>query len=130
MRGLIVIATLGWISTGLCAQSLDTERWHEVAQAPQGRIYLDTRTVERNGQRVSVWLRTDLTVPGKGGETVWMDHREYDCVARTTRLLAYSELMSDGSVRTTNSNVVAQPQAVQPDSVGEAELEAVCPRSR
>jgi hypothetical protein len=96
--------------------------------------YVDSQTMVRAGSRVTFWLRKELTRPSDRGATVWLDRREMDCNARTTRLLAYSELRADGSLATgangraaSNPNVVEEASPIFPGSIAENLFRLVCP---
>lgn len=67
------------------------DRWVHVAGGPTSHgEYVDTQSIKRNGDKVTLWTRRDL-VNGQG--TAW-NELELDCRMKTETILAY--IQDDG----------------------------------
>ena len=83
--------------------------------------FVDTESVRRSGDKVTVWTRRDFA---ENQGKAW-NELEYDCAARTETILAY--IRDDG--RTISHNVVRPHRAaspVPPGSVEERILAIAC----
>lgn len=98
------------------------DRWvHVGGSASHFEEYLDKASVERTGNKVTLWTRRDFLL-GRG--TAW-NELEFDCSARTEAILAY--VRDDGG---TISHNVARPHRkasdIAPNSVEERIFNIVC----
>ena len=97
------------------------ERWVPVGGSTGYEEFVDTESVRRSGDKVTVWTRRDFA--GNQG-TSW-NEIEFDCAARMETILAY--IRDDG--RTISHNVVRPHRAaspVPPGSVEERILTIAC----
>ena len=98
------------------------DRWVQVGgRTSVFEEYLDKASVERTGNKVTLWTRRDF---GLGRGTSW-NELEFDCSARTVTILAY--VRDDAG---TISHNVARPHrkasAIPPNSVEERTFNIVC----
>jgi hypothetical protein len=90
-------------------------------------FYYDSDTIQRSGNRVTVWEKTDHS----RDKTV--KHREtvvryrYECAGRTKTILDTNVYFPNGEIKSFTSKAYEQEElAIPPDSVWEDMLEAVC----
>jgi hypothetical protein len=109
--------------TGLALAAVNPpERWvHVGGSADSYREYLDTESVTRSGDKVSVWTRRDFA----GGQATAWHELEFDCSTRTETILAY--VRDDRG--TVSHNVVRPhrgPAPIAPNSVEERIFDLAC----
>jgi hypothetical protein len=112
--------------SGVPARQADDSRWIQVAANDFGPIYVDTQSIQRSGDIVTAWYRTDLAKPGSHGEVQWMDRHAIDCSAHTWSLRAYYELQPDGSKGRSNDAVNREAEAIVPGSTAAGMASHVC----
>ena len=82
---LVLIILQMWCATSVFAE------WEFVDGNEQAEVYVDSETVTRNGERVSVWVMDDLrTAQIRGFRKYWSSRaqEEHDCIKERFRLLA------------------------------------------
>ncbi len=107
--------------------------WISLGRTENLRLYLDQRSVQRNGELVRVYQLTDFTT------AQWVDERtvvgsirslvEYDCSqprARTLSLEAYSEQMGEGRLVASEQKPGADWSGVAPGGIGENTRKLIC----
>ena len=113
----------GMVLAGLALSALtQPDRWIPVGDGANAhQEYIDTNSVQRSGDKVTVWTRRDFV---SGQNTLWHEI-EFDCSARTETILAY--VRDD---RGTVSHNVVRPHraasAIVPGSVGENIFTIAC----
>jgi hypothetical protein len=98
------------------------ERWLHVSESPrQYQEYVDTQSIQRSGDTVTLWTRRDLLFDAG---TVWTE-LELDCGKRTETVLAF--IKDDGSSVSHNTARPHRPAApIAPRSVAENIFNLVC----
>jgi hypothetical protein len=87
------------------------ERWLHVGESPdQFREYVDTQSIQRSGDTVTLWTRRDL-LPDAG--TVW-NELELDCRGMTETVLAF--IKDDGA--SVSHNTVRPHRPAAPIAAG------------
>lgn len=97
------------------------ERWLHVGGSAAFEEYLDSESVQRNGDKVTLWTRRDYA---SGQATAWHEI-EFDCSARTETILAW--VRDDGG--TVSHNVVRPHRAsspIPPGSIEERTFNIAC----
>jgi len=102
-------------------------------------VYYDTKTVRRDGDRVTLWQLTDYKwMQGNAPFGMFMmsphrffstkTHKEFDCAHNSVRLLASSEFSQHMGTGTQNAVLVEQGdgQPVEPGSINQALWEVAC----
>lgn len=125
---LIVIVLLA------CSQAGDAAYWKYMDTLGNDIIYqiyyIDTETVERNGDIVRAWIKTDYK-----GENVIVDYgiglSEVDCKGKRHRVIQGTDYWPDGSVAASMGQGPWQPiipsLKAEDKSFGEMMLENLCP---
>ena len=105
-------------------------RWHLVGQNDSRTTALDTHTIQRQGQRVTFWTRTNYSTPDQDGTTRLIAQSRMDCSARTVTHLSWSAQRADGAHLDSGNfpNPVAEP--IAPNTTAEAIHEYLCLSSR
>lgn len=115
MKGILLT---GWV----LSSAIQPERWVHVGGSTGAyEEYLDTESVQRSRDKVTIWTRHDFVL-GQG--TAW-NEIAFDCAKRTVTLLAY--VRDDGA--TISHNVVRphrESSPITPNSVEEAIFNIVC----
>jgi hypothetical protein len=90
-------------------------------------LYYDADTIQRSGSQVTVWEKSDHS---RDKTTVWREAKDryrYDCAERTRTLLHSTNYYPDGKVESLTYETYEQKvRPITPDTVGEAQFEAVC----
>jgi hypothetical protein len=107
--------------------------WISIGRTDKLRVYLDQRSVQRNGDLAQVYQLTDFVT------AQWVDERtvvgsiralvEYDCAQprlRTVALEAYSEQMGEGRLMAKEQNPEAAWEDLAPEGTGENVRKMVC----
>jgi hypothetical protein len=90
-------------------------------------FYYDSDTIQRSGNIVTVWEKYDLSRVATTKERTRISRYRYDCAERTSTLLASNVYYPNGEVKSFTYKAYEQEEeAVAPDTVTEAVLEAVC----
>jgi hypothetical protein len=90
-------------------------------------FYYDSDTIQRSGNIVTVWEKYDLSRVATTKERTRISRYRYDCAERTSTLLALNVYYPNGEVKSFTYKAYEQEEeAVAPDTVTEAVLEAVC----
>jgi hypothetical protein len=74
-----------WTVAPLCAE------WLLVDRNDKAKVYVDSETISRNGEVVSVWVLDDLKTAQTRGFSTFLSTRaqeEHDCVKKRFRLVA------------------------------------------
>lgn len=113
----------GMFLVGLALSALtEPDRWVPVGRSANAyEEYLDTNSVKRSGDKVTVWTRRDFV---SGQSTLWHEI-EFDCRARTETIVAY--VRDDGG--TVSHNAVRPHRAasaIVPGSVEERIFGIAC----
>jgi hypothetical protein len=113
--------------------AMENAEWIVLGRNENFRVYLDQRSVQRNGDFARVYQLTDfVTAQWIDGRTVIGSIRalvEYDCAqprARTLTLEAYSEQMGEGRLVTSEQNPDAKWEDATPGRTGESVWRLVC----
>lgn len=112
---MIVVAGLALI---LAAPS---ERWVEIGSGAAHRDYLDRDSIERAGDRVTLWTRRDFATERR---TRWHE-MEVDCSRRQDTLLAWVE-DHEGSVSHNVTRPARGPAPIADGSLAARIYDAVC----
>lgn len=104
------------------AAAAPQERWLHVGGIPNRyEEYVDTQSVERSGDRVTLWTRRDVS---DDAGTVW-NELELDCRKRTETILAFVKI--DGSSVSHNQVRPHRPASpIPPDSLSRKILDIAC----
>lgn len=106
----------------ILAAMIQPDRWiHVGGSTDLYEEYLDTDSVKRSGDKVTVWTRRDLA---RDQGTAW-NEIEFDCSRRTETILAW--IRDDG--RTVTHNVVRphrKSSPIPPQSVEERIFKLAC----
>jgi hypothetical protein len=110
--------------------------WQRVTAGNDGArfmVYLDTKSVVRNGPVASAVLKSVYTPARKmtsGALTVHaayvMDSQQFDCAKRTTALVSSTYYDAAGKVLSAATQATVDFEDIEPESVAEDELKAVC----
>ncbi len=102
--------------------AVQAERWVDVggSEGPH-REYLDTQSIKRTGEKVTLWTRRDLV---QGQDTVW-NELEFDCSKRTDTIVAY--IRDDrGTISHNDVRPHRGPAPIRPKSARERIFKLVC----
>lgn len=93
-----------------------------------GKHYYEKESIEKNGKVLKVWTMSEHRTPRKDkkGKAVVTDMflSEIDCSERTMKAFSITKVYED---KTSSSDYVnGKPVAIQPDSMGDILLQAVC----
>jgi hypothetical protein len=89
--------------------------------------YYDSDTIQRSGNQVTFWQKTDHSRDKTVKERESIDRYRFDCAMRTRTLLQVTNYYPDGNNESyTFSTYEQKENAVIPDTAGESMLEAVC----
>ena len=113
----------------LSASPAPAEDWALISESEKGVIYsLDRDSVRDMGEYRQAWTRTDYSKVAEGDVSLRRARADFDCSGRRVRLrgtVAYDR--SGGILRTSNFEESESPwREVQPGTMGESTLEAVC----
>lgn len=107
------------------------DRWELVYEEESERTYIDASTMQMQGNYVTVWERTDYSVPQviAGVERVnkWLLQKRFDCVNRTQELkddVLYGA--SDKVLSHFDRPVFIKKSSILPETIGEIVFNAVC----
>ncbi|MBV2208115.1 MAG: S1C family serine protease [Thermomonas sp.] len=106
-------------------------RWVEVGSSDLSTAYVDTQTLQRNGTDVTVWTKFVLDRPktDKAGDTYDEELRldAYHCASRQSTTKFFSQRLRGSLVWSHEYKSYEQDRgSIQPGTVGEAIMEAVC----
>jgi len=121
-----------FLTTCLLAGGAQAE-WLALGRSETFRVYMDQKSLQRNGERVQVFQLMDFVT------AQWADERtvvgsikslvEYDCSqprSRTVALEAYSEQMGDGRTVANEQLPNAEWENINPGSTSEKIRQMVC----
>lgn len=120
---LLSVTMLATIATPAFAAN-----WVYVLTNDTGTVYYyDSDTIQRSGQWVIVWEKwdhsRDKTVPQREQKIRW----RYDCAGRTSTPLQLTKYFPNRTNETITWETYQQKAAaIIPETVGEAQLKAVC----
>ena len=102
--------------------------WVQVADNSNGKAYIDTETIRKDGNLVRVWQITNLKERHKDGELSRRFRFEYDCKQESYRFMSFSEHSEPMAGGNTLQNGTGDGiwRDLPPNSVGEAVLKKVC----
>ena len=102
--------------------AIPADRWVHVDGRPDlFDEYVDTESIKRSGDRVTLWTRRDLA---RDQGTVW-NELEFNCRTRTETILAY--IQDDGrSVTHNTARPHREAAIVRPNSVEERIFNIAC----
>ena len=95
-------------------------------------VYVDPTTIRRDGNLVMLWQLTDYTwMQGGRTSTRFLStktHKQFDCVDKRIRLLAYTEFLRHIGTGRRNNGYVDQDNwlPVEPESTNQALWEITC----
>ena len=95
-------------------------------------VYFDPATIRREGDLVTIWQLTDYTwMQGGRKSTRFLStktHKQFDCVGKRLRLLAYTEFLRHMGTGRRNNGYVDQENwlPVEPESTNQALWELAC----
>lgn len=102
--------------------------WTPVSETDLGRVYMDIKTIRKEGHTRIVWLIYDLKQRNKNGEMSYRLRKEYDCKEERIRTHVYSlhsESMANGQTLFNQSSLTPWRE-IAPDTMAASELEMVC----
>lgn len=107
------------------------ERWVLVLEGDFSVTYVDRNTITREGPFVTIWEWSALYTPmvqvgGRPEMDRSISRTRYDCERRTVQGLFVTDYRRGVSVRTADMAERGIVYMLQPDSYGEAVLDAVC----
>ena len=102
--------------------------WIYVLTADSGTVYYyDSDTIQRSGKWVTVWERWDHSRDKTVKQRESKVRYRYDCAERTSTPLQLTEYYPNGTIETITWEARQQEAAaIIPETVGEAQFEAVC----
>lgn len=102
--------------------------WVYVTKSANGSVYYyDADTVQRSGDLITAWEKSDHSNDKTKKERESKDRYRYDCSNRTSTLLNSINYYPDGASKSfTWENYEQKNEPVIPETIGEAILEAVC----
>ena len=98
------------------------DRWvHVGGSADSHQEYLDTESVRRSGDKVSLWTRRDFA---RDGSTAWHE-LEFDCTTRTETVVAWIR-DEGGTVSHNDVRPHRGPSPIAPNSAAETIFKLAC----
>ncbi len=94
-------------------QAEESANWREVSRNSRGPVFVDTRSLRRDGHRFTIRSRADLTQALDNGTKTMFASFQFDCRARTVMLLDIHFLAADGST-VAQSEVPSDQRRVEP----------------
>jgi hypothetical protein len=129
----LLLLSLPFLTFGQKLYAGTDGEWISLGRTDKFRIYLDQRSLQRNGDLARVYHLTDFVT------AQWVDERtvvgsirvlvEYDCAQprlRTIALEAYSEQMGEGRLVRSEQKPDAEWEGIAPDGTGENVRKMVC----
>lgn len=102
--------------------------WIYVCTSKGGSVYYyDADTIQRSANQVTVWEKSDHSRDKTSKWREAKDRYRYDCAERTGVLLDGTSYYPDGKIEThTFESYEQKARSITPDTVEEAQFEAVC----
>lgn len=88
--------------------------------------YYDSDTIQRSGNQVTAWEKTDYSRDKTVKEREKMTRYRYDCAERTRMFLSSTVYYPDGTNESFTWKYEQNFRPMVPNTIGEAMLEAVC----
>lgn len=103
--------------------------WVYVNKTSSGAfMYIDAKTIQREGDHVTVWERWDLSRDKATKERQRIVLNRYDCIARTSTVISLIVYYPDGTSQSTDRKPYEQEALrIVPGSMAEFTMEALCP---
>ncbi len=105
-------------------------RWVETGRTITAQFYVDTQSIQRNGNLVTFWERRNYVQRNKFGDLSTKANLVINCRTRESKLLfliTYDDFDNSGKV-TTNTTVNQEWQPIAPDTIEESTMKFVCKR--
>jgi hypothetical protein len=128
-----VLVLTGIAATGGAAQpkAAATPKWQVFEMLPEGTIYIDPASIQKQGNRADMWVLIDYKQPqdDRTGNKIKSDklHYRYDCSARQFSIVtstAHAGPMGGGAVIDTNAEPQMTP--VPPGTTAEQMWQRAC----
>ena len=113
---LVMVATPSFAANWVLVGESDSKSVH----------YYDVDTIQRSGNQVTVWERSDNSRDKTVKHREIRSRRIYDCMERTVTLLRNTVYYPDGTNQSYNYEKEQETDSIIPGTMGEASLEAVC----
>ena len=125
MKHIKLIVAAALIMAATPAFAVD---WVYVSADSNGTIYYyDADTIRRSGSQVTVWEKEDASRNKTVKYREQKIQSQFSCSDRTYRLLSFVTYYPDGKRNSYSLDTYEQKvEAIPPDTIGEARLEAVC----
>jgi len=138
MKTLTTFAILAFATSTIHAQrpttitSDSSERWVRLSTTTDGDVwYGDKRTIERKGQKITLWTKTVYATPqkdSKGTYTYDLTQVYLDCETRMWAFGSYANYSRDDTVVSSGNNAKngIEWEAAPPESIIEGILTPLC----
>jgi len=102
--------------------------WIYVTTSDSGTVaYYDLDSIRREGTDVTVWEKLDLSQVKSTKIRERKSLSRYDCLGRTYTLISSVSYFGDGTTRAFDFKPYEQEEGnITPESIGEAQMQAVC----
>lgn len=97
--------------------------WSNIAQGANSTIFIDTSSIQRNGQIVRYWTRTE-NVKAKNGWKADVTLEESNCATGQKRYIQITIYREDGTIDTTST--AGEWRYAVPETIGYSVLQYVC----
>jgi len=100
------------------------DRWRKISSKLVSHVYIDMKTfAAAQGDSGKLWVKQTNVVPNDVG--YWVEHYEFNCVARQIRRISFADYDSSGDL--IESSESEKWESVVPDTLGETLFSGICP---
>lgn len=128
LRHLPALAAFGLALVPAGVQARSSQWWY-VAQGADRVLYVDAKSIEREGDSVSYWANQILREEGNPAASV-LAYMRTDCAKREETWLMVTRYGAQDERLDPSSQSYDEPEAIVSGSLGEAELDFVCAADR
>jgi hypothetical protein len=128
---LMVVIGLAGLGSSAMAKPAAGPAWLAFEAMPEGTIYIDPASIQRQGNRAEMWVLIDYKQPqdDRTGKKIKSDklHYRYDCAGKQFSIVtssAYAGAMGSGAVIDVNAE--PQPSPVPPGTTAEQMWQRAC----